>query len=254
MTSFRELVLGDRPTIGSWLQLADAAATEMMAKTGFDWLCIDLEHTATSVSQMADLVRIGDLAGVPMLVRLSGHDPVQIKRALDSGVRGIIAPTVNTADQAAAIVEAAYYPPRGRRGVGLSRAQSYGTGFDEYRTGAAEDIVVIAQIEHVDGVANLDEILAVDGIDGYFIGPYDLSGSVGKPGQFDDPDVKAALDRAAEFIDRPGTVAGIHVVDPDVTKLRAALDQGYDFVALASEMLILSNRLSELGADLRALR
>jgi 2-dehydro-3-deoxyglucarate aldolase len=254
MTSFRELVHGPRPTVGSWLQLADLSAAEMMATTGFDWLCIDLEHTATSVSQMADLIRVGDLAGVPMLVRLSGHDPVQIKRALDAGVRGIIAPTVNTADQAKAIVQAAYYPPKGTRGVGLSRAQSYGLSFDAYRNGAAEDIVVIAQIEHVEGVANLGEILAVDGIDGYFIGPYDLSGSVGKPGQFDDPDVKAALDRAAEFIGTPGSVSGIHVVDPDVTKLAAALEQGYDFVALASEMLILSNRLAEIGADLQAMR
>jgi len=254
MTSFRELVHGPGPTIGSWLQLADQAATEMMAAAGFDWLCIDLEHTATSVAQMADLVRVGDLAGVPMLVRLSGHDPIQIKRALDSGVRGIIAPTVNTAEQARAIVDAAYYPPRGSRGVGLSRAQSYGLGFEEYRTGRAEDIVVIAQIEHVDGVANLAEILAVDGIDGYFIGPYDLSGSVGKPGQFDDPQVQAALDRAAESIGTPGTVSGIHVVDPDVAKLQAALDQGYDFVALASEMLILSNRLAEIRTDLRGIR
>lgn len=254
MASFRELVLGPAPTIGSWLQLADLSAAEMMTQAGFDWLCIDLEHTATSVSEMADLVRVGDLAGIPMLVRLSGHDPVQIKRALDSGVRGIIAPNVNTPDEARAIVEAAYYPPRGRRGVGLSRAQRYGLGFDEYRTGAAQDIVVIAQIEHVDGVANLAEILAVDGIDGYFIGPYDLSGSVGRPGQFDDPEVKAALDRAAEFIATPGSVAGIHVVDPDLRKLQDALDLGYRFVALASEMLILSNRLAEIGEGLRALR
>jgi len=253
MTSFRELVHGPRPTIGSWLQLADMAATEMMAKTGFDWLCIDLEHTSTSVSEMANLVRVGDLAGVPMMVRLSGHDPIQIKRALDSGVSGIIAPTVNTADQARRIVDAAFYPPKGSRGVGLSRAQDYGAGFDEYRIGAAEDIVVIAQIEHVDGVANLGEILAVEGIDGYFIGPYDLSGSVGKPGQFDDPAVQAALVEASKFIGTDGKVAGIHVVEPDIEKLQAALDQGYNFVALASEMLILSDRLVELGKSISQL-
>src|SRR5680860_143679 len=107
-------------TVGSWLQLADPSLTEMMVQAGFDWLTIDLEHTSTTVSQAADMIRIGDLAGVPMLVRLSGHEPSQIKRVLDMGASGIIAPMVNTADEAKAIVDAALYPPVGTRGVGLA--------------------------------------------------------------------------------------------------------------------------------------
>ena len=179
MTPFRETIAQGRVTVGSWLQLADLSLTEMMATAGFDWLTIDLEHTTTSLPQMGEMIRVGDLCGVPMMVRLSGHDPVQIKRALDAGARGVIAPMVNTPDEAARIVDAVYYPPRGSRGVGLSRAQTYGTGFDEYRAGPAQDMVVIAQIEHVDGVRNLEPILNVEGIDGFFVGPYDLSGSVG---------------------------------------------------------------------------
>jgi 2-keto-3-deoxy-L-rhamnonate aldolase RhmA len=206
------------------------------------------------VDQMGSMIRIGDLAGVPMMVRLSGHDPIQIKRALDAGARGVIAPMVNTADQAARIVDAVYYPPRGSRGVGLSRAQAYGTGFDDYRQGAAQDMVVIAQVEHIDGVRNLQSIIDVEGIDGYFIGPYDLSGSVGRPGEFDHPDVRDALAEAAKFITAEGSLAGIHVVDPDPAKLESAIADGYRLIAYASEMLLMSHALGSVSATLDSVR
>ena len=242
------------PTVGSWLQLADPSLTEMMARAGFDWLCIDLEHTSTTIAQAADMIRIGDLAGVPMLARLSGHDPSQIKRILDAGASGIIAPMVNTADEAKAIVDASFYPPRGTRGVGLARAQGYGTGFEAYRDDEADDVVVIVQIEHIDAVRNLESILAVEGVAGFFVGPYDLSGSLGHPGDFDHPDVKAALAEVERFITPDGPFAGTHVVDPDVAKLQEALDRGYRFVAFASEMLIFSNRIGEISTSLAGLR
>ena len=254
MSPFRETMLNSRVTVGSWLQLADPSVTEMMARSGFDWLTIDLEHTTTSVDQMGQMIRIGDLVGVPMMVRLSGHDPVQVKRALDAGATGVIAPMVNTAEEAARIVDAVYYPPRGSRGVGLARAQAYGSGFDAYRHGAAEDMLVIAQVEHIDGVRNLQAILEVDGIDGYFIGPYDLSGSVGHPGVFDHPDVRAAMTEAARFISAEGSISGIHVVDPDPVKLTAAINDGYQFIAYASEMLLLSHTLTTVTATLNSVR
>jgi 2-dehydro-3-deoxyglucarate aldolase len=249
-----KLDLNKRPTVGSWLQLADPALTEMMAGAGFDWLCIDLEHTTTSIAQAGEMIRIGTLAGAPMLVRLSGHDPEQIKRVLDAGAQGIIAPMVSSAAEAERIVEAASYPPQGTRGVGLARAQAYGTGFDEYLDGPATDIAVIAQIEHIDAVKNLGAILEVDGIDGFFVGPYDLSGSLGRPGDFDHPDVKSALEAVEEFVTADGPVAGIHVVEPDATKLNEALDRGYRFVAFASEMLIFSHRIAEVSRALAGTR
>ena len=250
---FPELHLGAEPTVGSWLQLADPALTEMMASAGFDWLCIDLEHTTTSIAQAGELIRIGSLARVPMLVRLSGHDPTQIKRVLDAGAQGIIAPMVNTAAEAAKIAEAALYPPAGTRGVGLGRAQGYGTGFDEY-LGQAREIVVIAQIEHIDAVENLGEILDVDGIDGFFVGPYDLSASLGRPGDLEHPDVTSALKTVEEFVTADGPVAGVHVVEPDLARLESALDRGYRFVAFASDMLIFSHRIGELASSLAELR
>ena len=251
---FPQFDVGAAPTVGSWLQLADPALTEMMAAAGFDWLTIDLEHTATSIAQAGELIRIGSLAGTPMLVRLSGHEPEQIKRVLDAGAQGIIAPMVNSAPEAERIVEAALYPPRGQRGVGLARAQGYGAGFDEYRDGPAQDTTVIAQIEHIDGVKNLGAILEVDGIAGFFVGPYDLSGSLGRPGDFEHPDVAAALAEVERFTGPEGPVAGIHVVEPDVDRLHNALDRGYTFVGFASDMLIFSDRIGEISDALAELR
>lgn len=225
-----------------------------MAGVGFDWLAVDLEHTTTSIAQAGELIRIGSLAGVPMLVRLSGHDPGQIKRVLDAGAQGVIAPMVTTADEAHRIVRASTYPPRGSRGVGLARAQGYGTGFADYLKGPAQQIKTIAQVEHIDGVNNLGAILDVEGIDGFFVGPYDLSASLGRPGDFDDPDVAAALAAIETHITADGPVAGIHVVEPDVAGLVDALERGYRFIAFASEMLIFSHRVAELKTALADLR
>jgi 2-dehydro-3-deoxyglucarate aldolase len=241
-------------TIGSWLQLADPSLTEMMARAGFDWLAIDLEHTSTTISQAAEMIRIGDLAGIPMFARVSGHDSSQIKRILDVGASGIIAPMVNTADEAKAIVDASFYPPRGTRGVGLARAQGYGAGFGTYRDDEADRVAVIVQIEHVDGLRNLEAILAVEGVTGFFVGPYDLSGSLGRPGDFEHPEVKAAFTEIERFVTPDGPIAGVHVVQPDIDELHGVLDRGYRFVGFASEMLIFSDRINEISTSLAGLR
>ena len=254
MTGLKHLIGAERPTIGSWIQLGDESLVEILARGPFDWLCIDLEHTTISIEQCGRIIRVADLAGCPTLVRLSGHDPSEIKKVLDAGAAGIIAPMVNTASQAEAIVSAATYPPIGSRGVGLARAQEYGLGFPEYLKRIEHDLVCIMQVEHVEGVDNLDEILAVDGVDGFFIGPYDLSASLGYPGQFDHPSVIAALDRVRKVVARPDVLAGIHVVDPDEAKLQEAIDDGYRFVAFASDMLFFAHRIKDVASKIENLR
>lgn len=241
-------------TIGSWLQLADPNVTEMMVHAGFDWLTIDLEHTSTTLSQAAELVRICSTANVPAFARLSGHDTNQIKRLLDMGVTGIIAPDVRTVEEAQRLADACFYPPKGTRGVGLARAQGYGRSFDEYRDGAANDVVFIPQIEHIDAVGNLGDILDIKGVAGFFVGPYDLSGSLGLPGDFEHPNVVAALDKVQEFIRPKGPFAGIHVVEPDIEKLKEAIVRGYRFVAFASDMLIFSHRVGEIAEGVETVR
>ncbi len=250
MPTLRDHIASGRPTIGSWIQLGDESLTEILATGPFEWLCIDLEHTSISIDQAAKVLRVADLAGCPTLVRLSAHDPSQIKRVLDAGATGIIAPMVNTAEQAASIVSAATYPPRGTRGVGLARAQQYGVGFPEYLKRMERDLVCIMQVEHIDGVGNLEEILAVDGVDGFFIGPYDLSASLGHPGEFDHPDVVAAMNRVAEVVKRPDVLAGIHVVEPEPALLAKVIEDGYRFVAYASDMLLFAHHVRNITTDI----
>ena len=120
-------------TIGSWITLAHPAIAEIMARSGFDWLTIDLEHSVITIREAEELIRVIELCGVAPLVRLSSNDPVQIKRVMDAGAHGIIVPMVNSAEEAQRAVDSVRYPPDGKRGVGLARAQGYGSSFEKYK-------------------------------------------------------------------------------------------------------------------------
>jgi len=227
----RRRLLLDRPTIGSWLTLADPAVAEIMAATGFEWLVVDLEHSLLTMETAGELIRVIELCGASPLVRLTSNDSDQIKRVMDGGAHGIIVPMVLSADDAAKAVAATRYPPAGTRGVGLGRAQRYGVGFEEYLSWQVDGPIVIVQIEHRDSVANLEEILAVPGIGGFIIGPYDLSASMGIPGQFDDPGFLECMETIRSTARRMGVPSGIHIVEPDVAELEQAVADGYSLIA-----------------------
>lgn len=241
----KQALSGRETTIGSWLSWGFSPVTEVMAKSGFDWLVIDKEHTAIDYGEMHQMIQTIDLAGCVPLVRVGDNDPLIIKRALDSGAAGVVVPMINTAEQARRAVSAAYYPPLGTRGVGLSRAQAYGVGFPEYRERSREETVVIVQIEHVDGAANLKEILAVEGVDGFIVGPYDLSGSVNQPGNFDNPEVKAALEKIEEVMRSSEKPGGIHVVHSDHELLRQRIEAGYSFIAYGDDMVFFAEKMRD---------
>lgn len=211
-----------------------------MARAGFDWLAVDLEHSTITIREAEDLIRVIDLCGVDPLVRLTSNNRDLIKRVMDAGACGVIVPMVNSGADALAAVQAVYYPPKGKRGVGLARAQGYGPRFHQYREWLERDgAVVIAMIEHIDGVNNLGEILAVEGIDGYFIGPYDLSSSMGLSGQLEHPDVLAAIERVratARAMKKPG---GVHVIEPIPARLREFMAQGFTFLAYSLDIRML---------------
>lgn len=229
--TLKEKLAAHEVVIGGWVMIGHPACAEIMARTGLDWVCIDLEHTATDLSTTENLIRAIEVGGSAPLVRLTNNDPNLIKRVMDSGATGVIVPMVETPDQARTAVEALYYPPRGKRGVGLARAQQYGPGFAAYREWLDSQAVCIVQIEHIDAVARVREILSVPGVDGYMLGPYDLSASMGLSGQLDHPDVLAAIDTVrltAQDIRKPG---GIHVVEPDPARLKAAIEKGFTFIA-----------------------
>lgn len=249
----RQRIEAGETTLGSWMSLGSAGVAEVMAGAGFDWLVIDLEHTAISLGAAEAMIRVLDLKRVPALVRLSSNDPVQIKRVLDTGAHGIIVPSVNSAEEARRAVRAAHYPPLGNRGVGLGRAQGYGPGFEEYLAWSREEIVVILQIEHAAGVENLEEILDVPRVSGTIIGPYDLSGSIGKPGQMEHVEVTSLLDRYQEVSASKGKAMGYHVIEPSAEAVQTRISQGYTFLAFSTDFLFLGtscrNEMTQLLQD-----
>ncbi len=239
MKAIKKKLIGKDITIGSWITLAHPAIAEIMGKAGFDWLTVDLEHSVITIREAEELIRVIDLCGVVPLVRLSANDPIQIKRVMDAGANGVIVPMVNSVAQAEQAVLAVRYPPQGTRGVGLARAQGYGSSFDKYLNWVNEESVVIVQVEHIEAVNNLEAILAVDGVDGFIVGPYDLSGSLGVPGQFDHPLMKEAMQRIENVGIASGKAPGIHVVEPDVEDLKFRIEQGYRFVAYSVDIRML---------------
>ena len=232
-------LLSGEKTIGSWLTMPSLAISELMAKVGFDWLTIDLEHSSLSIEQAGEMIRIIDLAGVSPLVRLTSNDGNQIKRVMDSGAHGIIVPMVKTKGDAEQAVSSVYYPPKGIRGVGLARAQNYGIGFHEYRDWLEENAIIIVQIEHIDAVNNLKDILSVDGVDGYIIGPYDLSASLGVSGEFDHSSMIEAMNEIYRVATTLGKYGGIHIVEPDTDLLKQSVLEGFTFLAYSVDFRML---------------
>ena len=228
-----------RLSIGSWITLSHPAIAEIMATAGFDWLAVDLEHSAINIGQAEELIRTIDLKGIPALVRLSSNNAEQIKRVMDSGAQGVIVPMVKSSVEAVAAVEATKYPPVGTRSVGLARAQGYGARFAEYIQWQQENSAVIVQIEHILAVNNLEDILSVEGVDGYIVGPYDLSGSLGDPGNFVSKEFLSAMDEIRRVSKRLGVPGGVHIVEPDPKSLRECIEEGNKFIAYSVDTRIL---------------
>lgn len=217
--------------LGAWATLGHAGIAEIFARAGYDWVVVDLEHSVMSIETAAEMIRAIDLCGSAPLVRPTSNDPDLIKRVMDHGAHGLVVPMVNTAEDARRAAAAMRYAPAGNRGVGLGRAQGYGAAFNEYFEWQTDQSVLIVQIEHKDALDNLDEILTVPGVDGFVVGPYDLSCSMGLPGQFDHPDFVAALARILAAGKRHDVHAGLHIVEPDARRLRGAIEEGYRFIA-----------------------
>jgi len=239
--SLKQKLKNNSITLGSWINIPHQSVIEIMGTAGFEWLVLDMEHGSINMESAQNLIGHIQGCGMKALVRVSKNEEVVIKRVLDAGADGVIVPMVKSGEEAERAVSFVKYPPRGKRGVGLSRAQSYGTTFEKYLKWVDEGIVVIAQIEHIDAVNNLEDILAVDGIDGIIVGPYDLSASMGFPGKYHRDDVKDALKRVDKITKASSKALGFHVIDSSAEAILEKAELGYTFLAFSIDFFFLGD-------------
>ena len=234
--------------IGSLLQMPLPEAAEIFVAAGYDWLFVDLEHSPMEARQALDILTAVD-SRLPCVVRVPWNDEASIKKALDIGATGVIVPLVNNADDARLAVGRCKYPPQGFRSVGITRAQRFDLEFDDYMARANEDIAVIVQIEHVEAVRNIDAILEVPGIDGVFVGPFDLSGSMDKPGRINDPEVQAAIGRVVQACARRDIALCAYAHTP--AHARTYLQMGYRVIGLCTDYILLARAARAALAEVR---
>ncbi len=227
-------------TIGTWQQIPSSYISEILAFSGYDWVAIDMEHGSISLSQLPDLFRALELGDTLPLVRVAKSQAKYCKEALDAGSGGIIAPMITNADQLLAIREACSWPPAGNRSVGFSRANLFGKNFMSYSK-EAQSPLLIAQIEHIDAVNNLEKILKVDGLDGIMIGPYDLSASMGMNYNFENDEFKNVLKHIIKECHNNNIPCGDHVVMPNKKVLEEKISQGFSFLAYGIDAVFLNS-------------
>lgn len=233
--------------------MAHVSIAEILATAGYDWVVVETEHSAIDVSETLRLLIALERWNIVPLVRLAWNDPIQAKAVLDSGAAGVLVPMVNTRADAERAVNAVKYPPVGKRGAGLARAQGYGSTFSDYVATANDATLLMVQIEDVEAVRNIEEILSVPGVDGTFIGPYDLSCSMSIPGQLSHQSLIDCQKRVLDATRARGLSAGIHLVHPDQAseQIETVIEVGYRFIALGTDILFLGDSARALAARAR---
>lgn len=246
--TFREaLADADRPLAGMWVCSGSPLVAEICAGAGLDWLLIDMEHSPNGLESVLAQLQAVAAAPVTAVVRVPIGDVVTIKQVLDLGAQNILVPMVDTAAQAAELVEAVRYPPRGRRGVGSALARSgRWNRVEDYLADADRHVSLFVQVETTAGVRNAAEIAAVDGVDGVFVGPSDLAASMGLLGAQTHPDVVAAVLEAFAAVRGTGTPVGVNAFDPDAAQ--RYLDEGASFVLVGADVTLLARGSEALAA------
>ncbi len=249
MLTIKEIRAGIRagkPTIGTWLQIPSPDVAEIIARMGYDWAAVDLEHGSFARCQLPDMFRALERWGTLPFARLAEISRRDIKMALDCGARGLVFPMIETRAQLDAAIAWSLYPggkefAHGARGVGFSRANAFGLDFDLHAgaEGLGQDILLVAQIEHVNALDHLEDIFAHPRLDAFMVGPYDLSASMGLTGQFKHPDFLAALATIEEKAAACGMRKGYHVVTPDPALLQEKIDSGHTFLAYGIDAVFL---------------
>ncbi len=249
VNSFKHAIEAGRLQVGLWSILSSHVTVEVIAGAGFDWLVLDTEHAPNELPMVMSQLQAAQGGTAHPVVRIPWNDTVDIKRYLDIGVQTLLIPTIESAEEAKSAVAATRYPPRGVRGYSAApRASLYGR-VKNYPQICEEEICVLLQIETGKGLDNLEAIAAVDGVDGLFIGPGDLSAALGHVGNPKDPEVLGIIDKTIERIRACGKPAGI--LTPDEALARHYVEQGCLFVAVGSDLGLLARGSEQLAAKFK---
>lgn len=233
--SFRQRVLNREPLAGTWLNLGSSVTAEIAASSGLDWVLIDTEHGIGEQETLVEQLQATAGHDCASMVRVANNDLTRFKRVLDLGAHGVMVPWVSSAEEAQQAVDAARYPPRGIRGAAsITRATRFGQrDFVDYFATAHEETTTMIQIERQEVLKDVEAIAAIDGVDVLFVGPLDLSVSLGIPRQFDHPEFLSALERVSKAAEKHGKSAGILIMAPD--QITARKEMGYTFLAYGSD-------------------
>ena len=245
---FRTRVRAGEVQVGTLVSLNSPQIAEILCDAGFDWLFLDSEHGGFGPLAAETMMQAAG-QHMPCLVRIPVHEEVWVEKMLDAGAAGVIAPQINEVTQARQVVNYGKYPPVGERGVGIARAQRYGACFAEYLAMANESLLTVVQIEHLDALPALSAIAAVDGVDVLFVGPYDLSMSMGIPGQVEDARIEQVLQQVLAACRESGKVPGIFGAQP--ATVRRYIDLGFTLVCCGVDALFLSNSARDIREQLR---
>lgn len=223
----------------AWVSYAEPSITETFAKSGFDFLAIDMEHSTITLPEAKSIITSSQLYNVPCLPRPVSHSNDFIKPLLEFGADGLLIQMVNSAEDVKELIKHIKYPPVGNRSYGVNRAQGYGFDFDAYIKEWNSSSIFMIQIESISAVKNIEEILAFEEIDGVMIGPYDISGSLGVPGQLNHPDVIKASKKVIQACEKHGKSCGTQLNDPNTTSINELFQLGYTFAVLGSDLFVL---------------
>jgi len=239
---------------GSWVSFSHPSITEIFAAQGFDFHAIDMEHTTISLDQAQRIIAASQYFSVPCLPRPMSHSNDYIKPLLDSGANGIIAPLVHNAEDSQGIIDLMKFPPLGKRSFGVNRAHGYGSTFNDYISDWNKSSVYISQIESVAGLSNIESILRNPDLDGVMIGPYDMSGSLGVPGQISHLKMLDAEKVIIEACKSANKSCGTQISEFSPENIAIAIDKGYTFIIASSDLFVLNSWAEKAGQLMNSYR
>ena len=247
--------LRDRKRLfAGWVSYAHPSITETFARAGFDFIAIDMEHSSITVEQGQRIIAACQSERIPCLPRPVSHSNDWFKPLLESGADGLLVQMVNTPKEIESILNDIKYPPVGNRSYGVSRAQAYGFDFDEYINSWNDTSSFIIQVESIEAVNNIDDLLKFDEIDGVMVGPYDISGSLGVPGQTDHPLVIEASRKVIEACEKYNKSCGTQLADVSTDGINRMFDLGYTFAILGSDLFVLWKWAEQMKSTMESMR